>query len=215
MLPVKGNGNIKTSETTYSVFEKISCGTSAAIRFHEAEEYRTVVSIDENLEQYIKLFARNNVLNIRTQDGCNISPTKFTVDVYCPVLTDILMSGSDSFEGMDIITVPIFNAAVSGSGKVESGIECEDFFCNISGSGKMIITGNGNNVYIDISGSGIFDGTKFNTKNATVDISGSGDVYVCASDNLKVEISGSGNVYYSGEPQIESSISGSGKVIKR
>ena len=214
ILPIKGNGNLKTSEITDFTFEKINCGGSAEVRFHPGEEYRTVVTVDENLEEYVEIFTKNNVLNIRNKSGHNISPTKFSVNVYCPVLNGVSMSGSGSFRSMDKILASTFESNVSGSGKIEGTVECDNYSAKISGSGRITIHGNSNDINVSISGSGNFSGNELSSKNATITISGSGNANVCVSDNLKARISGSGNVNYRGEAKVDASVSGSGRIRK-
>jgi hypothetical protein len=86
---------------------------------------------------------------------------------------------------------------VYGSGNIEIGDGAADNFSSrISGSGDVYAFG-------------------FSAKKANVDISGSGNTRITASDELKVKISGSGNVYYKGSPDVTVNISGSGDVIKQ
>ena len=212
---VKGNGVLQTSEKTVSEFDKIVADGDVEVRYYASEEYRVVFTIDENLQDYAEIFTKNNVLNIGLKSNVSYSRiTKYSVDVYCPVLTDVSADGFVDFESMDVISTPTFKTGLFGSGKMKSAIECEKFFTNIDGFGEMTITGNSNDARIDISGSGIFDGKEFKTKNATIDIDGFGEVYIWVTEKLKVNISGSGTLYYIGEPQIESNIDGFGRIIK-
>ena len=144
ILPIKGNGNLVISEKTVSTFEKINCSGSAEVCFHASEEYKAVVTIDENLEECVEIFTKDNVLNIVTKDGYSISPTKFIIDVYCPVLTGISMSGSGNFKSTDKIIVSTFESNVSGSGKIEGTVECDNYSAKISGSGRITVYGNSN-----------------------------------------------------------------------
>ena len=212
-LPIKGNGNLVTSEKTVSEFEKINVSGSAEVRFHASQEYRAVVTVDENLDEYVEIVTKNNVLNIGTKSG-SYSFTKFLVDIYCPILTAASVSGSGSFKNMEKITVSTFETAVSGSGKIAAEVECESFSARISGSGNIMVTGNSQNADIGISGSGKFSGDEFLIKDATVRISGSGNVDVHVTDNLKANISGSGGITYRGEPKTDTNVSGSGRIKK-
>jgi len=213
VFPIKGNGNLKTSEKDVSSFEKIRVGGSAEVRFHLSNEYRAVVTVDSNLVEYTEVKTRGDVLNIGTKMG-NYSFTKYLVDIYCPTLTGVSISGSGRFSGNDTITASAFNINVSGSGKINGTIDCDNFSAKISGSGNISITGNSKDSDIVISGSGNFAGTEFNVNNADIRISGSGKISIYAADNLKANISGSGEVKYLGNPKIETSISGSGKIKK-
>jgi len=213
-LPITGNGNLETFEINVSSFEKISSAGSVEIRYYASNEYHAVVTIDSNLKEYVEIDTKNNVLSIKTKNGYSISYTRFLVDVYCPFVSSVMISGSGSFTGMDKITSSSFETHISGSGKVNGTIECNKFSTKISGSGKITVEGNCNNANIEISGSGNFFGNYFCIKNATINISGSGDANLYVTDYLKANISGSGVIKYRGNPIIESNISGSGKIKK-
>ena len=213
---IRGNGKLHTSEKTVSAFEKIATSGGVQVHYYASEEYRVVVTIDENLHDYLDIFTKNNSLNIGFKKNTSFSRiTEFLVEVYCPVLTDISADGFIEFEGKDVITTSSFHTTISGSGNIKGDIECESFTAKISGFGEMKISGSSKDARIDISGSGNFRGENFITKNTTVNISGFGNIYIYVLDNLKANISGSGTLYYWGDPKVESSISGFGKIIKK
>ena len=66
-----------------------------------------------------------------------------------------------------------------------------------------------------MSGSGRYEAAELPSQTVSAEVSGSGQVVVTVSGELKVDISGSGSVTYSGEARVDSSVSGSGKVIKK
>lgn len=208
-----GNGDLVTLEKNVSSFQKVHCDGSAEIRFHASTEYRIIITADSNLIDNIETSVGNNTLKIGTKYG-NYSFTKFIVDVYCPALTGISMSGSGKFSTCDTITVSTFKSEMSGSGKVEGTIECDTFIARITGSGKINITGNCINSNITSSGSGNFNGFDFIMKDAVIDITGSGKADVHVTDYLKAIISGSGSINYLGDPSIDSHITGSGRITK-
>ena len=231
IVRIKGNSNIINTEETVSEFEKINISGSAEVHFYASDEYRAILTIDENLKEYIIISTKDNTLNIGVESGCYISPTKFTVDVYCPVLTGVSISGSGIFKNSDTITATTFeskitgsgkmegdivcgdySAKISGSGKINGAIECDNYSVTISGSGKVTTHGNSSNVDISISGSGKFDGNEFYTNNANINISGSGNASLYIEDYLNAVISGSGKVNYGGNPKIDSNIRGSGQI---
>lgn len=215
MFPThRGNGKLITIEQNVSPYEKIDCSGNADVQYYASEVYRAVVTIDSNLEEFTEVFVKNNTLHIRSKTGCSLIHTKYLVEVYCPVLTDVSQSGLGSFVGIDKIVAPSFNTSISGSGKINGIIECEHFSTKISGSGKIEIEGATKEANVIISGSGKFNGNSFNIRNADVRISGSGNVNMWIEEHLKATISGSGNINYRGNPTIDSSISGSGRIRK-
>ena len=210
-LPIIGNGDFITSERNISSFEKIRSGGSADVRFRMSQEYRVVITADSNLMEIVTTEVSGNTLRIGTKNG-NYSFKKFQVDVYCPVLTGISISGSGSFNSDDKIITSVFESNVSGSGNISGTIECDNFSADISGSGDMAIVGTGNDSNIKISGSGNFNGIEFKTNNVTARISGSGDMSIWVLENINATVSGSGSIKYRGTPKINFNGSGSGKI---
>jgi hypothetical protein len=190
-----GNRNVVTSARTVSSFDQINISGEADVRFYESQEYRVSVTVDSNLDEYVDAYVSGNVLNIKTRNGFTCTFTKLLIDVYCPVLTSVTMSGSGYFEGVD-------------------PIECDSFSAKIAGSGKIMVAGNSGSSNVAISGSGSFYGDAFTVDTAVVNISGSGNAYIYVTNSLKVNIAGSGIVYYRGTPHIDSTVSGSGRVKK-
>jgi hypothetical protein len=226
-----GNKNITTFERTFSSFNKIHNSGSAVIRYHAAQDFRAVVSIDSNLEKYVELKIRGDTLNIGTKSNRAVSYTKFEVDVYCPVLTGVSLTGSGKFTAIDKIIAPSFDVnltgsgnvegtaecnnysvKISGSGKLNKNIVCNDFKGNISGSGNAIVAGSSKDFDITLTGSGDFKGLEFKTNNANARITGSGDLDIWAENNLTARVTGSGNIRYRGNPKINFSGSGSGRI---
>jgi len=206
-----------TSEIPVTRFESIHIEGRAVINYYYSQEYRAVITIDSNLEEYVAIFTKSNVLHIGIDDnwGNNrYSFTKYLVDIYCPVLTGITLSGSGNFYGVDEITASTFESVVSGSGNIDGTFVCNKFSAVISGSGKIKIDGTSNDANITISGSGKFVGNGFHTKNASINISGSGKANICVGDHLNAIISGSGEINYCGQPKVVSKVSGSGRIRK-
>jgi len=229
----KGNGYIATSERSVTSFEKIKLVGSVNVRYHASDKYRVVVTVDSNLEEYIKVSTKNNVLTIKNKNNgilanrdvhFNTDPSQisessaqYLVDIYCPYLTGIKVKGSGRFEGIDKIISSTLTVDISGSGKVDGSFECEKISAKIKGSGKITVAGTANNAKISIYGSGRLDGLGFDTKIAAVKISGSGEINIGISDKLTADLSGDGSggeLTYRGEPKIESKVKGNGRIVK-
>jgi hypothetical protein len=209
-----GNGNIIKDERTLLPFMEIVASGSTEVRFHAGTEYRAVVTIDSNLNDYLETIVRDDVLIIRHRFLKPVSFAKEIVDVYCPGIEGVSVSGSGRFEADDKIMAPVFRAKVSGSGSIYGPLECNNFSARISGSGKINITGSTREAEINISGSGDFVGTEFKIKDCSIDISGSGGADVFVEDNLKGHTSGSGRIRYHGSPKFDFRSSGSGRIEK-
>ncbi|MDR0719750.1 MAG: DUF2807 domain-containing protein, partial [Treponema sp.] len=60
-----GNGNIITDERDLPSFKRIIVSGGTEVRFHTSPEYRAVVTIDSNLNEYFETIVRNEVLIIK------------------------------------------------------------------------------------------------------------------------------------------------------
>jgi len=214
ILPIRGNGNIVSSERVVSSFERISSSGSAQVRFHVSSESRVVVTTDSNLIEFVTTTVTNNELRIGTENG-NFIFSKLFIDIYYPVIYGVSLSGSGSFNSSDKITVSAFNANISGSGSIKAIIECETFSSLISGSGHVTVSGKNESSNITVSGSGKFNGNEFLKTNAKVIISGSGSANINVTGDLNAAVSGSGSINYRGNPSnVVTNISGSGRINK-
>lgn len=211
---IKGNGNIVTLEKPVASFNQISFACAAEMRFHISDTSRVVVTVDENLDEFIEVSTEKNVLDIRMKQDNNYSFTQCVLEIYAPLLTRVSISGAGSFVSEDTIRSSIFASEISGAGKIEGVFECDHFIADITGTGKISITGTSNEANIAIAGAGHFMGDEFNLNFATVNINGSGIANINVEKNLNVNISGSGSVNYQGDPIANINKSSWGRVKK-
>ncbi len=86
----------------------------------------------------------------------------------------------------------------------------------IAGSGDVRAKGKTGTVAIRVSGSGDVHLGDLEARDGNVEVSGSGDVEVWASDSLLISVAGSGDVIYRGDPpKVTKSVAGSGSIRKR
>jgi hypothetical protein len=129
-------------------------------------------------------------------------------------LTSLTMSGSGNMEVINGINSTDLVATLSGSGSIKAIANVKNFTGVLSGSGNLNLTGKASESNLTLSGSGEFNGKGFSVNDLSVQISGSANVYIAASERIDAVISGSGNVYYSGNARISKTTIGSGRVRK-
>lgn len=128
---------------------------------------------------------------------------------------DIQMSqtGSGLLDAGFIFTPLEVSINHSASGKVYGtvldGLEVD---AKLSGSGLIGLEGNAESADLSLSASGKVDALNMMVSDAYATVTGSGKIYVYATDFLDATITGSGDIYYRGNPQLHTHISGSGSV---
>lgn len=147
---------------------------------------RLTMADGDNEEQVVFGWRRGELDAWSDRDALSIIVTAPSVTKF-----DLRGSQSLSLAGYD---QPSLSIAMSGSGEVE-------------GSGRT------RTVDIDIDGSGEVDLERMDVTDATVAVSGSGEVTVGATGTVEVDISGSGDVNLTKRPaRLTQDISGSGDV---
>ncbi|NOZ45988.1 MAG: DUF2807 domain-containing protein [Chlorobi bacterium] len=210
----KGSGNIITENREVAPFSEINLKGSGNIVLTQGTQQQIEIAADDNIIPLISTEVRNGTLIISTKGGI-IRPTKLNYDITIPEISSLKISGSGRIEGNEKISCEDLDLKISGSGNINLFVSAEEINAKISGSGKMKLKGASEDLEVKISGSGDLDAKDLLVENALIKVSGAGECYVNASENLNAHVSGSGNIYYIGNPDISTKISGSGSVQKR
>ena len=101
-----------------------------------------------------------------------------------------------------IVMPNIEEMKINGSGNVHiTGVDSEELDLAINGSGDISVQGQSEGVDFAINGSGDVDADKVQCIDVDVDILGSGDSSVYASNSINFDSSGSGRVDVFGKPK--------------
>jgi len=123
---------------------------------------------------------------------------------------DISVSGGGDVHGLlikaDNLSLDLSGGSETMLGQFTGGA----LDVQISGGGNAEIAGDSDSLVIDLSGGSSFDGPDL--KSGRVEVNGSGNATVWATETLVVDLSGGGIVEYFGDPQITSQLSGGSKV---
>lgn len=168
---IKGGGNIVSQERTASTFSGITINGVANVNIYPGEDYKVVVTTDKNLQNYVSIEVKNNVLYVNTKD--NLKPTKLTVDVHLPELQSINLAGVSN------VTVSDGNA---------SNLEITS-----SGVGN-IYAQNFQVQNVVITQSGVGNASVWATNSLSGTLSGVGNIRYKGNPVVGVKVSGVGNV---------------------
>jgi len=214
---VRGNGNVVTQDRPMSGFQGIESLGSFDVTIIPSSTSSVRVEVDENLQQYIETDVENNKLQIRTRKGYNLRPRgDINIEVYAPLLTSIETKGSGSISGKGLLDAQNndVDLRVAGSGNIDVEMNASKIDGEIAGSGNLNIKGTARDFDGDVMGSGNIRAGKLKTENSKIEIAGSGNVEVFASNKLDVRVMGSGEVRHRGSAQVNTRIMGSGSVVK-
>lgn len=212
---IEGNGIVRTEMRDAEGFNEIASSGDFTVTVMPGNSYSVEITAESNLLPYISTNVDGKTLKIRTTGIHSLRQNEpIEIFITTPVLNGLSLSGSGLIETGSFMSDD-FDLSLSGSGDIKTKISSDKVRANVSGSGTIFIEGDAAITNFVISGSG-----KIRTYNLLQDrceavISGSGDMYVNASQLIDAHISGSGSVYFVSHPIVHSSISGSGDVVDK
>jgi Putative auto-transporter adhesin, head GIN domain len=113
------------------------------------------------------------------------------------------------------VNVPTLSALTpAGSGNiVVDGIEAESLKVTLPGNGTLTGSGTVTRLEVTVSGSGMVQFTRLVANDVRAVVSGSGSIFITATESLDGSVSGSGAILYAGSPQgVTKSVTGTGAI---
>jgi hypothetical protein len=191
---VRGNGSIKSEARDVSAFEAITCDGAYEVQIDCQQKQSLAIETDENLLPLVKTEVHNKTLHIDTK-GMLLPTNRIRITVSVPNISE-------------------FKANGSAEGDINN-VSNNELDVAIHGSGKLRMNGKSDRVHITVSGSGKIDAMSLISENSDIQINGSGNIQVYATNSIDVQINGSGKVNYKGEAKsVNQQINGSGRIVR-
>lgn len=194
LTPTSGSGNVKTETRSVSGFDSVLLKGSTDVDIRQGNETRVEVTADDNLLPMIATELQGHTLVVEAKHSYRTN-NQTRVSITMPALKAVDVNGSG-----DIVL------------KDYAG---ERLHLGVAGSGDIDARGSVGELDAKIDGSGDIDAGSLKARSVHVQINGSGDAHVAASDALDATVNGSGDVGYRGSPaQLRQVVHGSGEVSK-
>jgi hypothetical protein len=187
---IHGSGENTTEIRKLAEFSKIESRIGANINIIRSNNPEISITVQPNLIPYIHTNVINGKLIITTGEYTIRTLKSITIDIEIPMVEEIVQSGAGDIR----CDCPVSRIVLCGAGNISCKGECSSTNVRLSGSGNVDLLG----MFV---------------KQGDVNISGSGNVKMNASEHLDVSISGFGNVYYKGSPYLNKEVSGIGSII--
>lgn len=233
-----GSGVSATEERSVGSFDRVDNASviDVSVEVSSEGDGSVTVTCDDNLLDGIRTRATGATLVIDHPIGVNIAPAvPCSVVVRVPQLQALSASGTGAtaadgeLAGLSDVdasgTGPVSISGdvpdldrvdASGAGDVEiSGIaSVAPFTVDVSGVGRVELSGTGTEVDLLASGTGALDARDLVVAVATIDASGTGAVWITATDAVSIDLSGTGDVHVYGDPaDVDTQVSGIGQVV--
>lgn len=208
---IEGEGPVIARELLLNDISSLELSGDDEVIISQGETQEVVVEGQQNIINRLNTTVNSGYWNIRLRD-CVRRHEKLTFYITVPELKEIKVSGSGQIFIEDVVASSSLKLEIRGSGGISGAVNVSYLALGISGSGNISLSGETPEASLQISGSGDLEAFSLKVKSYDVNIAGSGNADITATESLKVNIAGSGSVYYKGNPTINSTINGSGKV---
>ena len=212
---ITGQGPVVERKLELDPIKGISIPGSAKIRLTQGENQEVRVEGQENIIDNLNLAVTGDIWRIEgKQPVWQAEP--LIIHITMETLRMVKISGSGTVTALNQFNdLRELELNISGSGSIDLDIAAREVKGNISGSGTIILKGSADKIELGVSGSGGLQGSQFKTEEASLRISGSGNMELAVSERLDANISGSGSIFYYGNPRVDSRVSGSGRIKSR
>lgn len=204
-------GDSVTEARDVDGFTSIEISGDADLVVRQGDEFDVTITTDSALLEHITTTVDDGELQVTQRYSVIGFSPDVVVAVTVPDLEGVELTGSSNAD-ITGVTGDTLRIAVDGSADVSAEVAVETLSINISGSGDVTARGTATELVVEISGSGNVAAASLAARTARVEVSGSGEITVSASETLDASISGSGDVRYTGSPRVTSDVSGSGDV---
>ena len=209
----RGSGNEVTLTPNVSGFDSLDIGHAFEVDIIQSQTYSLVITVDDNIEQYLVVDERGDTLVLGLEDGRAYSDVTLKAQISMPELRSLELSGASDAKFTQFESSDPFDLMASGASEVEGDIEAGDVTIKLSGASDVRMEGEGRDLDLDASGASHVNLEGFAVENATLDLSGSSDVTVSVEGTLDVSASGASDVTYFGNPTLgEISTSGASSI---
>ena len=212
---IRESGVQTTQNRTTGTYDAINAGGSFKILLVAGKEGNITIQGDENIITHIITEVKNNELHISFEKNLNVTyRSEITVTVPVEEISGITFSGSGDIVSKTTLNATNFNVKMSGSGDVDIDVNATKITASLTGSGDITISGKTKELEAKVVGSGDIDCSKLVSENATVAVSGSGDLKVNCTNDLTATVAGSGTIKYKNKPAtMNKTVAGSGEII--
>ncbi len=188
-----GSGVPATQSREVSAFDSVELAGGNNVVVHIGGTQSVVVKADDNLLSRVTTKVQSGTLVIGNTPGGLTTKSPMSVVVTVPTLSELTLAG--------------------GGNIVVDGLKTESLTVTLSGSGNVTGSGTAASLGVTLSGSGNVWFTQLVADKVHAVLSGSGNIFVAASESLDASVPGSGTIDYAGNPQhVTKSVTGSGAI---
>lgn len=191
---IEGSGVSTTQTRHVAAFDGVELAGSNNVVIRVGPKQMVSVTGDDNLVDRVTTEVHAGRLVVGNEPGSFSTNAPMSVDITVPELTTLKLSGSGNI--------------------VANGLGADAMSVSLPGSGTLTADGTARRLDVSVDGSGVVRFTEVVATDVRAVVSGSGSVFVTATESLDGTVSGSGAILYTGSPtNVAKNVTGSGAIV--
>ena len=213
---IQGEKNIKKIRLPVQDFSQMIIGDDFTTTLIQGTEEFVEIETDANLIEYFDPKVKDEKLTLRIKDGYTLLPTEgVQITIGFKQLKKLIAYSNINISSSKQLNLDTLHLEIHGSGDIAFDVKAQQLDLRINGSGKGHFKGTADQLKVAVIGSGDFRGEGLVSRNANINISGSGYANLKVTNHLEATMTGSGAIRYSGNPAtVNQRIAGSGRLLK-
>jgi hypothetical protein len=191
--PVAGNGQVVAVDHEVAAFDGLIAQGDCDVRVTAGQTRRVSVSADRNLQPFVSVQARDQVLYVHVSDRARPSG-RITIEVETPSLRHVESVGNAHIIAADLDNHWLRVTAADGS--------------------RIDLHGQTERLRVFGSERAIFDGSELTADRVEVHVADAADAVVRAYKTLELDLAGQSSVRYYGDPDMVKQVAGTARVQK-
>lgn len=200
LTTLTGSGRAVTKTYDFTGFTAVAAGNAFSVEVVQSEAYSVVVSVDDNLVDYLDVTKTGDTLRIYLKPNLSIRNTTLKATVSLPELTGLDASGATRMLVSGFSSEQRLDVQASGASTVKGDIQADAATMDISGASTVDLEGRAAGLRLKVSGASTARLDRFVVGDVDVDASGASHAMVNVSGKLSGEASGASSVRYTGDP---------------
>ncbi len=214
---VVGSGNVTDKQEELTGFNQLQVSNTFKVKISQADKYRVVVHLDDNLYPYLRLKQTGQTLSIAMapNQSYKVKRNSMVVEISMPELLSLDMSGASSAEILGFDSAKPLSIEASGASKVHGSIKASSLSADLSGASSLELKGSAQSLNLEASGASDAELADFPVAQASASLSGASDATVQVTGKLDINTSGASTLAYLGEPTLGTTHSSGASSIRK
>jgi hypothetical protein len=213
-----GSGKVETRTMKVADFTSVEVHSAFQVDVERGDTFRTTVTADDNLFDYITIKVEDGTLKVGTKPGKNfrLKRNDLKASITMPRLEAISLGGASSGQFGGFKPSPELAVECDGASTVSGQVDTDRLKAKVGGASTVKLKGTARNAVLSASGASQLDLNGLTLGVASVKLSGASQATVDVKEALDYSLSGASTLTYRGDPRIgESGNSGASSVVHR